>query len=137
MDTNALFLTASRSKFRFYSQLGNLSVEDLWDLPLTSAKGANLDEIARALHKQLKESDSDISFVKPASLTKTKVEELQARFDVVKAVIDVKVAERDANLAAKDKAEKKQRLMEIISKKKDAELEGKSVEDLQAMLSAL
>lgn len=135
MDANQLFLKATRLKFRYPTLSGQLSVEDLWDLPLSSPTGrsTNLDDIAKALHRQLKE-DLDISFVRPVV---KKTEELQAKFDVVKLVIDTKVAERDDALAAKEKAEKKQKLMEIISKKKDAELEGKSVDELTSLLNSL
>ena len=52
-ESNALFITASRAKFRFPFSVGQLSAEDLWDLPL-SGRGQNLDNIARALHKELK-----------------------------------------------------------------------------------
>jgi hypothetical protein len=134
MDANALFVEATRQHFRFKTPAGEITVEDLWDLPLTSTVNRpNLDDLAKALHKQLKE-DETVSFVRPVV---KKTAELQARFDVVKTVIDYKVAERDANLAAKEKAERKQKLMEIISKKKDSELEGKSTAELEAMLNAL
>lgn len=140
MDNNLLFATASRQKFRFNSPQGQLSVEDLWDLPLTSPSGknANLDDIARALHKQLKEFDGEtISFVKPASSNKAKTEELQAKFDITKFVIDAKVAERDAAALAQEKKEKKQKLLELLDKKKNAELEGKSTAEIEAMLKDL
>ena len=132
-DANALFLTATRAKFRFPSTAGLLSTEDLWDLPL-AGRGNNLDNIARALHKELKDADGDISFVKPA--VKTTVE-LQAKFDVVKYVIDTKMTERDARDVAELKAATKQKLMAKLAEKQDKDLDNKSAEEIQAMIDAL
>lgn len=131
-DVNTLFITATRSKFRFASASGQLNTEDLWDLPLTG-KGANLDDIARALHKMLKEYDG-VSFVK--TVVKTTAE-LQMKFDIVKHVIDVKVAERDAHKAAEEKAETKQKLMAKLAEKKDKALDELSADQIQAMIDSL
>ncbi len=132
-EVNALFLTAARGKFRFSSSVGSLSAEDLWDLPL-SGRGANLDDIARSLYKGLKDADGDISFVKPA--VKTTVE-LQAKFDIVKFVIDTKMAERDARDVAEAKAATKQKLLAKLAEKQDKDLDSKSAEEIQAMIDAL
>jgi len=133
MDASTLFLIAARGKFRFPSNAGQLSAEDLWDLPL-SGRGANLDDIARTLHKGLKDADGDISFVKPA--VKTTVE-LQAKFDVVKFVIDTKMAERDARDVAEAKSATKQKLLAKLAEKQDKDLDSKSAEEIQAMIDAL
>ena len=130
---NELFINASRAKYRFDSVKGSLLVEDLWDLPLTG-KGANLDDIAVALHKQVKDSEGNVSFVKP--ITK-KSGDLQAKFDIVKYVIDVKVAERDAAALAADKADRKQKLLAKLAEKQDKDLDNKSAEEIQAMVDAL
>lgn len=133
MDNNLLF-TALRKKFRFQSSTGLLTTEDLWDLPLTSTRGANLDDVAKTLYKQLKEASDITSFVSPAS---SKDNDLQSKFEIVKDVIRVKVEERDLAKQAKERSEKKQRLMEIINKKQEAELENKSVEELKGLLESL
>ena len=49
-----LFEVAARKKYRFDSQKGLLSVEELWDLPLQSTKSVSLDSIAIALNKEIK-----------------------------------------------------------------------------------
>ncbi len=130
---NELFIMASRAKFRFATAAGQLSAEDLWDLPLTG-RGVNLDNIARALNKELKEADGDVSFVKPA--VKASVE-LQAKFDVVKHVIDVKMAERDARANAEEKAATKQKLLAKLAEKQDKALDSLSEEQIKAMIDAL
>lgn len=132
--TNQLFILAARSKFRFVSPVGQqISAEDLWDLPL-SGKGANLDDIAKSLYKQLKEADGEVSFVKPAVKATT---EIQAKFDIVKYVIEVKMEERDARNAAELKAATKQKISGLIAQKQDQDLAGKSVEELTALLQSL
>ena len=127
-----MFDQATRQKLRYETSKGMLTVEDLWDLPL-SGNGTNLDKIAIALSKQLKDEPSESFVVKTKKHNLT----LQLKFDVVKHIIDVRLAEE---AIAKDKAEakaKKERIMEIIERKKDQELEGASLEDLQKMVEAL
>lgn len=93
------FEKATRKKLRFNSTSGVLSVEDLWDLPLTG-RGANLDKLAKSLHKELKESEEESFVVK----TVRKDSELQLKFDIVKYIIDVKLEEQET---AKNRADKK------------------------------
>lgn len=131
-----MFDIATRQKFRFDSPKGLLSVEDLWDLPLTSATGkANLDEIALSLHQKLKNTADVVSFVddnraKPDALT-------QQKFNIVKHIIETRKKENAEALAAKDKAETKQRLLEVLAKKRDSNLEAMSEEDLLKKLAEL
>jgi len=64
----SLFETASKNKLRFSSIKGNLTTEDLWDLPLTSKSGRIcLDNIAKQLYKELKDSTEE-SFVLPKTI---------------------------------------------------------------------
>lgn len=138
MNTNDInsFELASRRKLRFDSIKGALSVEDLWDLPLTSNTGkVNLDDIARDLHKQVREVTDSVSFVSPPPTTRN--QNLSLAFDLVKHIIGVRVQERDEANAAQARAAKKQQLLEVLSRKENAALEGKSIEELQAMVNAL
>lgn len=123
-----MFEKASRMKLRYQTNRGVISVEDLWDLSLES-----LDTIAISLNKKLKESQTE-SFIK----TKTKdTTELELKFNIVKHIIDVKLSEAEARKNAAEKRAKKQKLMDLIAKKQDAELEGKSVDELMKELDAL
>jgi len=129
-----MFEKAAKLKLRFDTTSGPLSVEDIWDLPLTSTKGkANLDDIARGLHKQLKSGD-DVSFVVP---TRKSDETIQLKFDLVKHVIDARLAENQAALLEKERADKKQRIMGIIAAKQDETLQGMSLDDLKKLMSEL
>lgn len=133
MSDDTLFFTAAKGKFRFPSSAGQITVEDLFDLPLTG-RGANLDQVAKAIFKSLKEDDGEISFVKPAVKTTT---ELQVKLDIVKHVIELKMAERDAREAAEEKAAMKQKLLAKLAEKKDKDLDNKSADEIQAMIDSL
>jgi hypothetical protein len=132
-----IFEQGTRKGLRFSTDRGQLTIEDLWDLPLTGrTSNSNLDDIARGLHKQIKASADEVSFVAPTTGQGTN-EELQLKFDVVKHIIDVRVAERDAAKEAAARREQKQRLLEIIDRKQGQALEGKSLEELTAMVNSL
>lgn len=128
-----LFEQAARAKLRFESAKGLLSAEDLWDLPLTSTKGVNLDSIARAHYLQLR-SGNDISFVNAG--TATNVTD-QLRFDIVKHVIVTKIAENAAANDAAKRKEKKQHLLGIIAQKEGEALTSMSIDDLRKMVNDL
>lgn len=128
-----MFEKATRTKLRFHTARGDLAVEDLWDLPLTSSTDRpNLDAIAVGLHHAL--GTSNLSFVKtPAQADDTN----QLRFNIVKHVIDTRLAENAARDAAASNAEKKQGLLALIAKKESEALEGHSLEDLRKLVADL
>lgn len=131
-----MFEEAARKQFRFESPNGPVfMVEDLFVLPLSSRTGRpNLDDIAKGLHKQLKESQEVESFV---SESKSVDDTLQTKFDIVLHVINVRKAEAAAAKAASDNKEKKQKILALIAQKQDQELMGKSLDDLRQMAEAL
>ena len=130
-----IFEIASKKKFRFDTNKGQLTVEDLWDLPLTASNGRpNLDDIAKDLYKKMKE-DSELTFVKPASQSNKEFNIAKAKFDIVKHIIDVKLAEAEATKKAKETKARNQRILELIAQKKDEALASKSEEELLAMLT--
>lgn len=84
-----LFEIASRNKLRVPTTKGDLTVEQLWDLPLKSAKGLSLDSIAIALNKQLEsKATSFVDEVQAPESSNTKV-----LFDIVLYIISVRKAE--------------------------------------------
>jgi hypothetical protein len=128
-----IFEQATRQAFRFESPKGSLTVEDLWNLPLTSNTGrANLDDIAKGLQQTL--SNTAVSFVTDT----TPVNKVyQAKFDVVIHIINTKISEAKAAEQASLAREKKQKIMAIIEQKQDEALSSASLEDLEAMLNSL
>ena len=131
-----MFERASRLGLRFDSIIGLLTVEDLWTLPLTSggnSRKASLDDIARAQFALLK-SDANVSFVEP---TRKSNDIDQLKFDIVKHIIDVRLAENAAAATAKANKEKKQLILGIIAQKENETLLGASMDDLRKMADAL
>lgn len=129
-----MFDKAARLKFRFNTPKGLITAEDLWDLPLTSSmSNPNLDDIAVSLSKQLKATD-ETSFV---NTTKTVDSTLQTKFDIVKHIIDIKLAERDTASIARANKEKKDQILALIATKQNEQLAGTSLEDLMKMAEAL
>lgn len=130
------FQQASQLKLRFPTAAGHLSVEDLFDLPLTSATGrVNLNDIAKDLQREVKAQTEVTSFVD--TMPSGPDEVLELKFSLVKDVIAVRVAERDAAANAQKKRDEKQKLLALIAKKSDEALEGRSLEELTAMVNAL
>lgn len=129
-----IFETATREKFRFASNKGMINVEALWDMPLTSRSGFDLDNVAKAVNAELK-ANTEESFVttttNPAKAT------LELKLEIVKHIIAAKQAENEAVKTAAAKRAEKQKLLEILEKKKDASLENLTEEQIAARLAAL
>lgn len=129
-----IFENATRKNFQFASAVGNLNVIQLWDLPLTSTRSANLNDIAKGINTQLKAEEEE-SFVTVSRNTK-KVE-LEAKLEIVKHIIAVKLQENASRVDAAEKAKRREQLLELIARKKDQELESRSIEEIEAELKAL
>jgi len=123
-----MFEKASRLKLRFQTVKGHLSSEDLWDLSLQQ-----LNAIAKSLNKEIKASNEE-DFLGETSAADTLV---KLRFDIVLHIINLKKAENDARSEAASKKAQREKILEIMSKKQDSDLEGLSLEDLKKRLDDL
>lgn len=122
-----IYETAVRQKLRF-NYKGVLAVEDLWDLNVME-----LDEVYKELNSKKKQISED-------SLLETKnVADviLETKIKIVKHVVKTKQLETETRKLAAERREKKQKIMAIISRKQDSELEDKSAEELHQMLESL
>ena len=129
-----MFEQAARLKVRFDSPKGLLSVEELWELPLTVRNGgASLDNIAKGLNRQIKETDTESFVVKAPKADAV----LKLKFEIVIHIISVRMAEAAVAEAAAEKAKQKDKILAVIARKQDEKLEGASLEDLQKMVSEL
>lgn len=130
-----LFEKASKEKIRFATAKGNLTVEQLWDLPLSSARGGlSLDGVARAVNAKLKEV-SEESFVSTTSNPEKSLYELQ--LEIVKHIIAVR---QDENAKKRTDAERKaerEHLEQLLLKKQDERLGQMSEDDIKARLAEL
>lgn len=64
-------------------------------------------------------------------------QELELKFNIAKHIIDVKLQEQEDRLLESEKKAKRQKILDLMAKKQDAELEGKSLEELAKELEAL
>lgn len=129
-----IFEYATRQKLRFESTKGALSVEQLWDVPLRSSDGFNLDAIARAASKAHKDATEE-SFVQTTPTpTQTRT---QMTLEVVKRVIAVKLADEDAARTRAENRTKKEQLLRILAEKQEGKLSDLSEKELQKQIAAL
>lgn len=130
-----IYKFAAQNALRFPSKRGDLTAEQLFDLPLKSQTGFDLDTVARSINGRLK-LVSEESFVEDTTADPSR-QALAVALDVVKDVIATKQAE---NRAAADKARKaveRKKILDAIAAKKDQSLTAASMEDLEKQLAAL
>ncbi len=123
-----MFEKASRMKLRFATAKGFLTVEDLWDLPLTKGQ-TNLDDIAKNLHRTLKEAE-EVSFVKTAT---RKNVEVDLGLQIVKHIIADKLAKAEATKTAMDKRAYRAKIDRALAAREEKDLGEKTVEELKAL----
>lgn len=126
MEKN-LFEIATRNRYRF-NYKGVMTVEDLWSLRVE-----DLDAIFKMLNRQKKTADED-------SLLTTKSAEdqdLANKIDIVRYIVSVKLAEAAERVSAAEKKAQRDKILEIVAKKKDKALEDMGIEDLMKKLEEL
>ncbi len=129
----SLFEQATRRKLRFPSTKGPLTTEDLWDLPLQSKNGFDLDSIAKNVNREL-QSTSDASFVTTSTPANTA---LVLMLDVLKHIIAVKLADNKAASERIARAAERQKLLGVLADKQDESLKNMSEADIQKRLEEL
>ena len=123
-----IFERATRQKLRINCIQGTLNVSQLWDLDL-----GPLNTIAVSLSKEVK-ATSEESFISEAA---TSNPTLNLRFDIVKHIITVKLAEAKTARTRSDKKAKRDQLLRLIADKQNDELANKSIEELTKELDAV
>lgn len=130
-----MYKFAAQNRLRFPSVRGDLTVEQLFQLPLKAQNGADLDSVARAISNQLK-SVSEESFVEDPTSDPKKTA-LVMSLDVVKDVIATKQAENRAALARQNRTIERNKILDAISAKQDKALTESSLDDLKKKLAEL
>lgn len=120
-----IYKEASKKGLRVPTTKGNLSVEQLWGLPLTE-----LDTLAVKLQEAYESSKGKSFLVKKT----VKDKDLKLQFDIVLDILETMVAERDAANEAREIKEHNEKILNIIAEKKDEALKGKSVAQLMKEL---
>lgn len=128
-----IFEKASRLGLRFKSEVGDLTVENLWNLPLSSPKqNTDIQRVARIVKRELDDVEYDIT-----GLQTNVQSENSLRLEILEHIVSVRQSEikqREISIANSQKLAK---LDEIIASKADNELTQKSIEELMAMRDEL
>lgn len=130
-------LKSLEQKWRFPSKRGVLSLEDLFDLPLTRNNGVNLDAVAIEINKQLQEKQGSTSFVQSTTENTAEVNKLETMLEIVKTIIKQRQDENEAKLKRAELATKRKQIQELIDQKQGEALASLSLEELQAQLNEL
>lgn len=129
-----LFLIATRESYRYPSARGELTTEDLWDLPLTARNGFSLNNVAISINTQLKELTEE-SFVS-VSPDPQRIR-LANQLEILKQIIAIRKAEAEEATKAAEKAALRNQIREAIANRKQADLNAAPIEELEARLAEL
>lgn len=131
---NNVFEKASRAKLRFATARGNLSVEQLWDLPLDKGE-VNLYSLAQDLLTQIADKPAEkLSFFSKAVAVD---ETAELKFGIVKHIVTVRVAEAEAQQTEAIKRTQRAELDALIAAKRSEAKQNLSLEELEAMRAKL
>ena len=122
-----IFEKAVRIKLRVESNRGLLTVEDLWDL-----KPEELDTMYRKFKKEARDAEEE-SLINPVKVD----ERLNLKIEVLKHIVTVKIAEREAATKRAETNRKKAELLELIKSKENSAMAEKSLDELMDMYNAL
>lgn len=129
-----IFEIAAKKKVRIATVRGLIMVEDLWDLPLSSRDGFDLDTIAQKTDEAFNKATTK-SFV-AAKNTALEVE-LTLKLNIIEHVIADKLEEKETRRVKAEKRVERDRLINILSSKEDEAMKEMSVKDIQKRLAEL
>jgi hypothetical protein len=126
-----IFEYATRRKLRFTTPRGDVTVEDLWNLPLIDQRNPSLDQLAISLNAEIQAAG--VSFVedKPSN------PDLSVKFEVVKHVIATKKAEQAMRVTAANRNAQAAQLQEVLARRKQAGIENMETADIERRLAIL
>ncbi len=122
-----MFEKAVRMKLRWPFR-GQCSAEDLWDLT-----ALQLDAIYKALSRDVKMQNEESLLDERSEAD----EVLNLQIGIVRRVFEVKKAEQDARKNATLRKARKEKLLDVMARKQDAQLEDMPLEDLQKMIDEI
>ena len=121
-----IFEKASREKLRF-TLGGSVSTEQLWDSYIVQLIDYETDliEIVEKYGTKNRRNKRKVS----------RNEELDAlRLEIVSHILDVREKELEEAVVRAEQKRQEQKILEIISRKEDAELENMSIQELKKLL---
>lgn len=130
MSNTNIFEQITRKGLTFSTVKGNVSIQELWHIPLIGRNGYDLDNISRDLISKLKESAEE-SLVET---TKNINSDDKLRLEVLKVVVNTLKQEQEAKITDQVNRSHNEKIQKLIDQKQDMELQNKSVEELESML---
>jgi hypothetical protein len=129
-----LFIKATRRAYRWNSSRGELNTEQLWDLPLSSRGGFDLDGVGRLLLAEIKAMGEESLIETRPNKAKADAE---ARLEVLKHIIATKQEEARAAELRASRADQRRKVLDALAARDADELNKASREELLARLAEL
>jgi hypothetical protein len=121
-----MYKEASMLKLRFTTQVGVLSVEQLWDLTQSQ-----LSTVIKNVKKVLtKDNDDELSFLETNNVVDT---ENQLRFDILKDIYLTKKSEQERLRNIAETKEFNKKIDTLIAMKKESQLQEMTIEELEKL----
>lgn len=124
-----IFKEAVKKGLTFSTNKGNVLPQELFNIPLTSKNGYDLDNISKIVLAELRCTQED-SLVTTTTLDTDNT----LRLEILKVVISDKQREISDKENALAKAAHNRKIKDLIESKKEDDLKGKSLEELEALL---
>lgn len=129
-----IFEYATRNKIRFPSSRGDLTLEQLWDVPLRATDGFDLNAVARAANKAWKEV-SEENFVEQTRTPKHL--RLEVALEVVKHVIDAKLADEAAAKKRAENRKERELLLAALAEKQVGKMSEMTEQQIRKRIAQL
>lgn len=133
----SIFEIVTSRKSRFPTNRGHINVEQLWDVPIESSDGFNLEAIARSIAGQIESLGTGSILGGTDKKTASAKALLETELEVVKRIYAVKVAEKEAVANRRKNKEKRAKILEALAAREEGDLKSKSKEDLMKELEAI
>lgn len=134
MTDRNLYMIAALEKFRFPSTKGDLTLEQLYDLPLkTNGNAPSLNKIAQTLSALIQAEGAE-NFVDDKTPTNQALED---KLEIVKEVIALRKAEKQSREQAAAKRELIAKLEDKLEAKRDQALSELSEQELLDKIAEL
>ena len=125
---------ATRYKLRFATTRGDINVEQLWDVPLRSRDDFNLNMVAKAISRALKDATEE-SFVEVRRTTFLTA--LETNLEIVKHIIEVKLKDEELVKKRADNRIEREKLLAILAEKQTGKLSALTEEEIKKRIESL
>jgi hypothetical protein len=135
MSNDNIFLQGTKQGLRFDSPQGSLTIEDLWNIPLTTSRSnrASIEVLGASLLKTQRDLEGAGSILSTSTSTPEK-RKVDLQVAILRKVAEVRQLDNAAKVNAAKKREEKETLLQVIAER---ELKEASIEDLKKRAASL